>query len=93
MEAFPVVALEAAAVGTPVVGYKVGGLGELIGECGVLVPSNDRDSLSEAIERVIIDGGLRDRLSACGRKRVEEHFSPSAMLEALKERYRAAAHR
>jgi glycosyltransferase involved in cell wall biosynthesis len=89
-EGFPYVALEALAVGTPVVGYDHGGLPELLGECGLLIPPGDRGALGDSIRRLLDDPDLRDRLGRCGRKRVAEEFSLSATLRSMKTSYREA---
>ena len=90
-EGFGFVGLEAFAVGTPVVAYEDGALGETLGECAVLVPPGDRAALADALVRVLEDAGLRERLVGCGRKRLESRFSVETMVEAMKERYRAVA--
>jgi glycosyltransferase involved in cell wall biosynthesis len=87
-EGFPYVGLEAMAVGTPVVGYAHGGLPEMLGECGLLVPPGDRKALADALRRVLEDAALRDRLATCGRARVQERFSLAGMAESMRERYR-----
>jgi glycosyltransferase involved in cell wall biosynthesis len=89
-EGFPYVGLEAMAVGTPVVGYAHGGLPEMVGECGRLVPPGDRDALREAILELLRDPGLRERLADCARARVRTEFSLDRMVGAMKERYREA---
>jgi glycosyltransferase involved in cell wall biosynthesis len=65
-ENLPHAAVEALAVGTPVVSTAVGGVPEVVhdGENGLLVPPNDPDALAAAIRRVLEDDGLRDRLAA-----------------------------
>jgi len=57
-EGMPVVALEAAVVGTPVFGFAVGGLVEVVGHCvpGVLVPPGDVSALARAVAKSLRDG-------------------------------------
>jgi glycosyltransferase involved in cell wall biosynthesis len=89
-EGFPFTGLESLAAGTPVVAYAHGGLPELVGDCGLLVPPGDRARLAEALARLIQDEALRARLSACGRARVAEEFSVERMVESTKAAYRDA---
>jgi len=72
-ESFGLVALEAMACGTPVVGTRVGGLQTLIedGESGLLVPAGDDTALAEAIHAVLTDHRLRTHLSHGARERAE----------------------
>jgi glycosyltransferase involved in cell wall biosynthesis len=92
-EGFPLTALEAMAVGTPVIGYDHGGLPELVGDCGVLVPPGDRASLRDAILEVMRDESMRSRLARCGPERVATRFTLPRFVEEMKERYREAANR
>ena len=82
-EGLPVTVLEAMAAGLPVVACRVGGIPELVvdGETGLLVPRGDPESLAEAIARLLEDAGLRERLGAAGRSRVEERFGRDAFVE------------
>jgi glycosyltransferase involved in cell wall biosynthesis len=89
-ESFSLVALEAMAVGTPVVGYAEGGLPEVLGECALLVPTGDRPGLLDAIVRALGDDGLRARLAACGQERARERFSLERMISSLEDCYRQA---
>jgi UDP-glucose:(heptosyl)LPS alpha-1,3-glucosyltransferase len=72
-EAFPLVALEAAASGLPIVGTPVHGVSELIGdgEAGVLV---ERSALAvgEALRRLVENPALRAELGAAARSRVAD---------------------
>lgn len=90
-EGFPFTGLEALALGTPVVAYAHGGLPELVGDCGLLVPPDDRDALQSAIVRLLSDDALGERLGSCGRARVAEEFALPRMIEAMKACYGDAA--
>jgi glycosyltransferase involved in cell wall biosynthesis len=90
-EGFPYVGLEALAAGTPVVGYADGGLPELVGPCGRLVPQGDRAALAEAIASLLDDASLRRELGDCGRERVAREFALERMVEAMRNAYRRAA--
>jgi glycosyltransferase involved in cell wall biosynthesis len=59
VEGGPTVALEAHAVGTPVIGSCIGALAEVIedGVNGLLVPPGNATSLAQAMERLLTDGG------------------------------------
>ena len=90
-EGFPYVGLEAMAVGTPVVGYAHGGLPEMLGDSGRLVPPGDRTALREAILELLNSPAERERLADSGRERVRERFSLTRMVEAMRERYLESA--
>ncbi|HZP72745.1 MAG TPA: glycosyltransferase family 4 protein [Gaiellaceae bacterium] len=71
-ENLPHAAVEALAVGTPVVSTAVGGVPEVVhdGENGLLVPPNDPTALAAALELVLRDDVLRDRLAAAAKPSV-----------------------
>lgn len=64
-EGWGISVIEAAASGTPTVGYHVHGLRDSVknGETGLLVPYRDIKSLAKEIEKLLIDDELRKRLS------------------------------
>lgn len=82
-EPFGLVALESLAAGTPVAGYRRGGLPEIVDEsCGELVASGDEAALAGAISRVAT------RLPDACRKRAER-FSLAAMVSRYEAVYSA----
>lgn len=73
----PYSCLEAMAAGRAIVCSDAGGLPELIrhGQNGLVARTGDADSFVAAIERLIEDGGLRERLGAEARRTVERSFT------------------
>lgn len=72
-ENLPHAAVEALAVGTPVLATAVGGVPEVVrdGENGLLVEPNDPQAFAAALRRVLDDDALRARLAARARPSVE----------------------
>lgn len=70
-ESFGLAAAEAMSAGIPVVGSRVGGLVELItdNKDGLLFPPGDYKALGRAIDRLLSDKNLCQRLGAAGRQR------------------------
>jgi glycosyltransferase involved in cell wall biosynthesis len=66
----PVVLLEALASGLPVVGTSVGGVPEIVGDDGLLVPPNDAGALAAAVE----DALARDFDRAAIARRAAERY-------------------
>jgi len=81
-EGLGVATLKAAAASVPVIGFDAGGLPEAIvdGETGILVPPEDVDALQDAIATLADDQGLRQRMGAAGRKRMQNEFSIDTMV-------------
>jgi glycosyltransferase involved in cell wall biosynthesis len=76
-EGFGVVCAEAMAHGKPVVASAVGGLVDLVDdeETGFLVPSRDPPALRAALERLLADRDLRQRLGAAARAKIVAGYS------------------
>ena len=76
-ESFGLVAVEAQAVGTPVVAAAVGGLTTVVadGGSGLLVEGHDPRAWADALRRIVTDDDLRARLEA-GRGRAGGRSSP-----------------
>ena len=67
----PVTVLEAAACGLPVVGTRVGGLSDLLGDRGLLVPVADPIAAAEAVESLLADPCRVESCSRRGRELAE----------------------
>ncbi|NER22718.1 MAG: glycosyltransferase family 1 protein [Symploca sp. SIO1C2] len=76
-EPFGLVAIEAMASGTPVVASKVGGLQYTVlpEETGLLVPPKNEFALAAAIDSILSNPELRNKLGFRARARVENKFS------------------
>jgi glycosyltransferase involved in cell wall biosynthesis len=92
-ENFPHTVVEALAVGTPVVATLVGGVPELVrdGENGLLVEPGDSGLLAAAIERLVSEPELRERLAAAAAPSVE-HLTSERVYSEI-ERILSAASR
>jgi glycosyltransferase involved in cell wall biosynthesis len=83
-EGTPKILLEAAACGLPIVATDIPGCRGVVedGESGFLVPVRAVEPLAEALERLVCNRGLRERLGARGRAIVEAGFSMERVVEA-----------
>ncbi len=86
-EAFAYVGLEALNAGTAVIAYADGGIPELLGDCGVLVPPGDLDGLTRELGELLADPERRSRLARSGRKRVRTKLSLGRNVLALTHVY------
>jgi glycosyltransferase involved in cell wall biosynthesis len=88
-EGLGMVALEAQAAGTPVVGFDVDGLRDAVGAGGVLVPAGDLSALRAAAKELLADPARRAEAGARGREVVLAEHSWDAIGKRLEEIYRA----
>ncbi len=88
-EGFPIVPLEAAAMGLPVVATRVPGCRDAVrdGETGTLVPPRDIPALTAAVRQYLRDPALRQRHGQAGRDRILREFRPEDMRAALFAEY------
>lgn len=89
-EMFGMVLLEAMAAGRPVITTAVpSGVREVnvAGETGLEVPIRDAKALADAMRLLASDPGLRERLGAAGRARVQQRFTVDRMTEAHLDLY------
>ena len=76
-EGVPVVLMEAMMSGLPVVATQIAGVSELVedGVNGFLVPPSDAGSLTQKIQALLEDKGLRQRLGSHGQQKVSQEFN------------------
>ena len=95
-EGMPNVLLEAMACGCPVIATDIeGGITRQVlqeGEAGMIVPKADADSLADAIDTLLLDEELRERLSERGLARTRDFDLPK-IVSAYEELLIATAER
>jgi glycosyltransferase involved in cell wall biosynthesis len=81
--------LEALASGTPIVASAVGGIPEILQHerNGLLIPPRSVDALADAIERLLDDPVLRDRMSKANRDDARA-FAVDLVAASLRSIYR-----
>jgi glycosyltransferase involved in cell wall biosynthesis len=91
-EGFGLSCAEAMAFGRPVVASAVGGLLDLVrdGETGLLVPPRDPTALRTALDRLLADSALRERLGSAARAHVAELCAWDTVTERTIATYRAS---
>lgn len=85
IEGFGIVFLEAGACETPVVGTLSGGIPDAIadGETGLLVPAGNRESLAEALVRLLKNKAMARDMGRRARERIENGFTWRAAAERM----------
>lgn len=78
-EAFGIVLAEAMAQGRAVVSTRVGGIPEVVGDAGVLVPPRDPRALADALKELFAHPERRARLGALGRERSRRYLWSSVV--------------
>jgi len=91
-EGFGLAAAEAMAFGRPVVAAAGGALLDLVsdGETGLLVPPRDVPAMRAAVERLLGDPELRERLGRAARAFARERFGWDGVIERTLEVYERA---
>ena len=93
-EAFGVVQAEAMICGKPVVSTRLPtGVPwvNLDGESGIVVPPGDTAALSKALRTLVHDPQTRGRMGAAARRRAEQEFTATRMVQRVVSVYREAA--
>ncbi len=89
-ESCPLVLMEAAACGRPVVATRSGGSEEIVvdGETGLLVPVGDPPAMAEAIVTLVSDMTRAAAMGRAARQRAEADFDITRMVRQVEAEYR-----
>ena len=92
-EGLPIVCLEAQAAGVPVVAFAQGPVpeGVIAGTTAILAPDKSAAGLAEALQTLLDDAALRQRMGRAGRTFVEENFDIRDRSRELDAIYQLAA--
>ncbi len=86
-ESFGLSILEAMSCGVPSVSTDVGGVGEVVGETGKLVPLADPAAMARAAVDVLSDADAYDNLAEAARRRAIERFTTDRIVSEYEAIY------
>jgi glycosyltransferase involved in cell wall biosynthesis len=94
-EGFPRAAMEAAAMGLPVVASDIRGCREVVdhGVNGLLFPVRDAQALEAAIKKLGEDDAARARMGEAGPRKARTSFDEDQVVAIVLDTYRRLAHR
>jgi glycosyltransferase involved in cell wall biosynthesis len=93
-ETFGIVAIEAMAMGRPVIASRIGGLADVVqdGETGFLIPPGDANALTQAIQRLLDNPTLRKQMGQNAMDR-SQNFRASRVIPRIEAIYNKLTHR
>lgn len=88
-EAFGLVFAEALAAGLPAVSFDTGGVSEVVqnGVTGFLVKEANVEELADAIQKLLENHDLQNKMSAASRQRAEQYFNLQKQNNLLEKQY------
>ncbi len=86
-EGFPRSILEAMTYGLAIIASDVGGVKEIIEDCGILIKRNDKKGLKESLFKLLKSPQLIQEMGEKARQKVKENFSLEKMLKKTEEIY------
>jgi glycosyltransferase involved in cell wall biosynthesis len=94
-EGYPRAAMEAAAMGLPIVATNIRGCRQVVepGQSGLLVPPRDADAIAAAIKRLGDAPALRARIGSAGRALARVRFDEREVVRNVLDSYRDVAAR
>ena len=87
-EGFGLPAGEAMACGVAIVSTNGGALPEVVGDCGLVVPTRNHGAISDALRRLLSDPDLRDELGGKAMARIHKKFSWQVAARDMAQLYR-----
>jgi len=93
VEGTPLVLLEGMSYGRPVVAPDDGGIAEITGDAGTLIPTATAAHLAQALEPYLRDPELAEEVGRRGRARVQERYTVPGMIETFTTEYERLARR
>lgn len=91
-DAYPLVCLEAAAAGVPIVAFESGGTGELLRSGGgIVVPYPDSSQFTASLVELSDDRSLRQTTGAAARDAARRHTAEAALPTLVADLFRVAA--
>jgi glycosyltransferase involved in cell wall biosynthesis len=87
-ENFPLVLLEAMAAGAAIITTNQTGCKEVVGDTAIKVPPGQPAAIREALEKLVADQELRDRLAREARARLEQNFSWQSVTNSYLDTFR-----
>ncbi|CAK7052007.1 MAG: D-inositol-3-phosphate glycosyltransferase [Desulfovibrio sp.] len=90
-ENLPNTVMEAMACGTPVVGFAVGGIPDMVedGVSGFLATPHNPQDLARTIGELLTDASRRQRMGEAAREKIKREFSLSVVAQQYIELYRS----
>ncbi|MDO8469646.1 MAG: glycosyltransferase [bacterium] len=82
-ETFGYTVIEGMAAGLPTVAYGEGSLPEVVGDAGILLPSDDTRGFANALVRLTTDVRLRERMGLAAAERAQKELSREAFTVRL----------
>jgi glycosyltransferase involved in cell wall biosynthesis len=80
--------MEAQMAGLPLIASNIGGIPEIIGDTGILIPPNDVTALAQTLT---IDSTTRKKLGEAGRRRALENFQLASVARRFEKVWHEAA--
>lgn len=90
-ESFGLTIAEAMTTGLPIIATNVGGISELVDNCGILISTKNEKLLANAIIELRDNSQLRTKLGQQGKERIKKYFLLELMIDKTEKLYERLA--